>query len=439
VKSKKKFFYLTLAEASMAAKALGFTSGKEYRIGRHQDPRLPSSPNLFYKDEWESFPSLLGKDVVVFYPTLFEASVAVKALGFTSGKEYTIGRHQDPRLPSSPNVFYKDEWESWPSFLDKDVVVFYPTLFEASVVVKALGFTSGKEYRIGRHQDPRLPSDPCVFYKDEWESLPSFLGKDVVVFYPTLFEASVAVKYLGFTSGKEYTMERHQDPRLPSAPYKLYKDEWENWPIFLGTNDCLYPTLFEASMAVKALGFTSVKEYIIGRHQDSRLPSRPHVFYKDEWERWPVFLGKKVASFYPTLFEASVAAKALGFTSGKEYTIGRHQDSRLPSEPHKFYKDGWESWPSFLGKGVFSYYPTLFEASVAAKALGFTSGKEYKFGRHQDLRLPPRPEKVYKDEWESWPVFLCSGLIISYQMIGGKLHQSRGINKHEQTNIYNRI
>lgn len=117
--STQKYFYSMLVEASAAAIALGVTTKSEYRKKRHLDPRLPSDPPHFYKDEWQGWPSFLGKDSKSFYPTSAEASAAALAFGVTTKSEYREKRHLDPHTPSFPPHIYNEEWQGWPSFLSK--------------------------------------------------------------------------------------------------------------------------------------------------------------------------------------------------------------------------------------------------------------------------------------------------------------------------------
>ena len=54
--------YATVAEASEAAQRLGFKSGAEYFRGYEKDPKLASTPNRFYAEDWISWPYFLGNE-----------------------------------------------------------------------------------------------------------------------------------------------------------------------------------------------------------------------------------------------------------------------------------------------------------------------------------------------------------------------------------------
>jgi hypothetical protein len=401
-----KQYYLTLAEASAAAIRLEITSPSEYRDRRHLDSQLPSAPDQRYQDEWKNWPSFFCRVVMELYPTLAEASAAIIALEITGILEYQRKRHLDPRLPGSPWTVYKTEWQGWSSFFGKNPKRLYPSLSEASAAAIALEITSYGEYQVKRYLDPSLPSKPSDVYKAEWQSWPSFLGKEPKQLYPTLEEASIAAKGLEITTSIEYQERRHLDPRLPSSPDRVYKAEWQSWPSFVGKGPKqFYPTLAEASAGTIALGITTSGEYKLQRHLDPRLPSTPSDTYKAEWKGWSSFFGKVVKDIYPTLMEATTAAKLLDIKTLREYRQKRYLDPRLPASPSIVYKAEWKSWPSFLGKKIKKFYSTLAEAAAAVMALGITTSTEYREKRHLDLQLPFNPSSTYKTEWQSWSSF----------------------------------
>ncbi|MCU8075706.1 integrase repeat-containing protein, partial [Shewanella sp. SM29] len=185
-----------------------------------------------------------------FYASLVAAQQSVQALGITSYQEYQQRYREDPRLPSSPNATYSADWQSWPQFLgtaDK----FYPTEAAAQQATQALGITSPSDYQQRYREDPRLPSSPNVIYSADWQSWPQFLGT-ADKFYPTLAAAQQATQALGITSQPNYQQRYREDPRLPSSPSATYSADWQSWPQFLGTADKFYPTVAAAQQATQA-------------------------------------------------------------------------------------------------------------------------------------------------------------------------------------------
>ena len=295
-------FYPTLAEASQATIVLGITTSAEYKRRYKEDPRLPANPNVVYKAEWQGWPHFLDKPKEPFYRTLTEASQATIALGITTRAEYKRRYKEDPRLPAEPNAVYKAEWQGWPHFLDKPKERLYRTLTEASQATIVLGITTSAEYKRRYKEDPRLPANPNVVYKAEWQGWSHFLDKPNGPFYRTLTEASQATIALGITTHAEYNRRYKEDPRLPSNPNAVYKAEWQGWPHFLDKpKERLYRTLTEASQATIALGITTRAEYKRRYKEDPRLPAEPSAVYKAEWQGWPHFLDKPKERLYRTL------------------------------------------------------------------------------------------------------------------------------------------
>lgn len=89
-----------------------------------------------------------------------------------------------------------------------------------------------------------------------------------------------------YTESKEY---------LPSNPSKIYKEEWVSWYDFLGkdrSHRIEWPTYRQASEIVRGMHIKTRREYAKKyKNASVKLPSAPHVTYKDEWISWGDFLG----------------------------------------------------------------------------------------------------------------------------------------------------
>ena len=229
--------------------------------------------------------------------------------------------------------------------------------------------------------------------------------------YPTLAEASAAAISLGITSSAEYQSRYKKDPCLPSNPPRHYASEWEGYPSFLGNPEqdrkrrkCFYPTLSQASAAAKKLRIKDSAEYKRRRKEDRKLPSEPYNYYREQWKGFKDFLGQPEK--YRTLAEAKVATRRLGIKSAKEYQKRYRKDPRLPSNLHQTYKSEWTGVSDFFGKPEPKFYPTLADASAAAIALGITTGTEYQQRYQEDPLLPASPRTQYPAEWRGFPDFL---------------------------------
>ncbi len=223
--------------------------------------------------------------------------------------------------------------------------------------------------------------------------------------YPTWQEASVSAMKLGCKFISNYEANYRMDPRLPSAPERLYPD-FPGYPTFLRGKEKPYSDCKEASKGAKKLGFKTRKQYITNYKTDPRLPSDPSLHYKGRgWPGWNIFLQDKEArKFYPDCKSAMRAVQALKIKTKNDYKAKYTLDPLLPSTPNQIYsKKGWPGWYEFLGKQ--KKYPTWQESSQAVGRLGIKTIPDYKKKRVCDTRLPANPYQSYPD-FPGWPIFL---------------------------------
>lgn len=156
--------------------------------------------------------------------------------------------------------------------------------------------------------------------------------KTTLYTYP---EAKVAVLALGIEDGRDYRVRRRQDPRLPSLPFKYYAGiGWTNWFEFLGKKKPdLYSTYVEAQTAVLALGIKDSPDYKIRHGEDPRLPAMPSTFYAGAgWTDWFDFLGKKKPDLYSAYVDARAAAQELGIKTQSEYYSRYREDPSVGAD-----------------------------------------------------------------------------------------------------------
>jgi signal recognition particle subunit SEC65 len=170
--------YSTCEEVKRAVQRLKIKTSTEYQKRYKKDPRLPSKPARF--KGWISWPNFFGKPTPDFYPTYKEAKRAVQRLNIKASAEYFKRYKEDPRLPSTPNAFYKDKgWIDWFNFFGKPTPDFYPTYKEAKRAVQRLNIKTSTEYPKRYKKDPRLPSNPDKFYKNKgWIEFLDFFRKE---------------------------------------------------------------------------------------------------------------------------------------------------------------------------------------------------------------------------------------------------------------------
>ena len=124
----------------------------------------------------------------------------------------------------------------------------------------------------------------------------------------------------------------------------MYKD-FPGWTVFLGNE--FYGTWQEANMAAKRLGVVRRLEYIHRYKQDPKLPSAPHKAYRD-FPGWTVFLGGKKRKFMLHGKKLVMLREEWGHRRGRNIAKSAKKDPKLPLNPEYTYQD-FPGWRIFLG------------------------------------------------------------------------------------------
>lgn len=408
--------YLTLAEARQAVGYLCIKTMKEYQKRYSEDIRLPKYPNKFYSKDWpvkKGWGYFLKQRIRIIYPTFSEAQKAAVGLRINSYTEYIKRYKEDSRLPYSPQLNYRNEWKpenGWDNFLMKDEKVYYSTLAEAQRAVASLDITSHIEYRKRYKQDPRLPSSPKVFYSNEWplkHGWDIFLKRKNKIFYQTLTDFNKAILRLGISSQREYLLRYKEDPRLPAQPEKVYYNEWfliNKEETFWGKS--YYRTFLEAKQATISLGITSRGEYLQRYKEDPKLPSAPNVFYADDWSKLPSFCDFYTPDSINTFTLLVQAVKALNIKNSREYRKLRDKYSQLPSNPKRSFPSEFIDWYYLCNIPKPYKYKKLQQLVIKNKINTIAKYKKWR-ASSKDLSIPSNPHEsiYYKDEWINWYVF----------------------------------
>ncbi len=345
--------------------------------------------------------SVLERNKQERYASWQEASAAAKKLGIKTRFEYEKRYKEDPRLLAKPQDSYSD-FPGFPVFLGtgkKKLTMrkgsdLYPTWQEAGKAAKALGIT-GWEGENGYESKYKLDPRLPSSPRKFYSDFPGIIKFLSPGIYATLEEASDAVAKLGIKNRLEYVEKHAQDPRLPRFPARCYPD-FPDWDLFLA-NARYYLNWKTAAAAAKKLNIiNSELDYYENAFLDKKLPPHPDKHYRD-FPGWHIFLSQ----YYDNWKEASEATKKLNnIKSEEDYHKKAFSDKKLPPNPDKFYKD-FPGWKVFLT----NYYVTWQKASVAAKALGIMTGAEYYAKYTLDPKLPPNLGSFYKD-FPGWKKFL---------------------------------
>ena len=107
----------------------------------------------------------------------------------------------------------------------------------------------------------------------------------------------------GVTSARKFDKYKRENkflprnfPRLPDEYFKR-RGTWKGWRDFLGYPDQKKNSPFvayrDASRICKMNNIRNSRDYRNWKERPVSLPARPELTYCDEWEGWPIFLGKK--------------------------------------------------------------------------------------------------------------------------------------------------
>jgi len=204
-------------------------------------------------------------------------------------------------------------------------------------------------------------------------------------------EAQKIVQKAGIKTQTEYRNWKERPNNIPSTPDRTYKNEWNSWGEFLGTDFLSYK---EAQKIAQQVGIKTYREYRNWKERPSNIPSTPNTVYKNEWNGWGEFLGTDFLSYK----EAQKIAQQVGIKSKTEYRNWKERPSNIPSTPNTVYKNEWNGWGEFLGTGFLSYK----EAQKIVQQAGIKTYREYHNWKERPNNIPSNPDRIYKNEWNGW-------------------------------------
>ncbi len=374
-------------------------------------------------------------------------------------------------LEKIKNEIHTKGWEetskiSWMPFL------------EAREIVRKQGFKNFQMYRDWKERPLDVPSNPNSIYKlDGFTTFEDWLGKeDDITKRREYWPFKKARKWMhrvnkvNKKTGKLYiqsqkmfnkylkiSRKRQKDrdftiiglPKniaplpleIPSKGDKIYEDEWDGLPDFLGyeriaDQNRVYKKFKEAKRYIHKQNLKGYKEWI--KFRDSKIfpidiHKHPKKYYRKDWKRWGDWLGEK--DFY-TQWELNELQSKVSFNEVHKFVIKLKLKSEieyrkfckrqmpekglppvwLTAKPDRKYKGvGWKDWPHFLKgkrKVIFMSYE---ECSRHLQSLGVLKGPtdyaRYRKGVFKGLpkapnNIPSVPKNIYKDKWKNWPQFL---------------------------------
>ncbi len=261
------------------------------------------------------------------------------------------------------------------------------------------GISSTTEYFDVYDSHPGWPSNPAHTYKDQWVDWPTFLGKEKKEFlsYENLQKA---VKELGIDSVTVYKKECKNYKGWHANPERFYKGVWKSWPDFFKKEAVSKLSFMELKKAVLESGVTSQREYYEVAKKHPSWYASPNVAFKDEWLGWDDLLGREKKTFLP-YNQLATEVRVMKLENRDEYLKEYVKHLGWPSNPNTTHKDQWVDWDTFLGLEGYISYDEL-KSQVAS--LGITSREAYKLEYPKHKNWPSDPANYYKKtaQWLDW-------------------------------------
>lgn len=212
---------------------------------------------------------------------------------------------------------------------------------------------------------------------------------------------------------------------LPIAPNSVFID-WKSWGDYLGTG-----TLQVMKRKENYLSYEESKKYLKENYNIKNsleyrkitfpyfISSKPYRIYSN-WKGWEDYLGYKSNIRRNIQYLDYESAKKwvkenLDIKSGKDYMIKSRDENFpifLPRKPCRVYKDF--KWSYFLehlkNKKPNDFYMKYEDSIKIVHSLKFKNTKEWREwckNKTDDLiKIPSSPDKVYKDKWTNWYIWL---------------------------------
>lgn len=160
----------------------------------------------------------------------------------------------------------------------------------------------------------------------------------------------------------DHCREGLRPPNIPGDPSTYYKETgWIGWGEFLNTGrasnaeknkEGYFKSYEETKLICVKWGIRTIadwREFARSGQRRHDIPAAPDVVYKDKgWTRWSEFLAPKYLKFE----EARLEVRKLNLTGNKgwrAFSGSGERPSNIPANPERVYKDQWTSWPDFLG------------------------------------------------------------------------------------------
>ena len=315
------------------------------------------------------------------YEAYIKARKLARTLKLKNLQDWNIFRQNnksDKRIPSNPQLTFKEFWKGWGDFLGNNNESLkykkYRPFEDAHDFVKKqkIESVSGWKQFIKQNKLPLdIPRLPDLVYKNKgWKGYGYFFGTGTIaphkIVYRKFKDAKFFAQSLKLKSSTDWNkfVKTNQKPNdIPNAPHmcRQYKNDWKDWGDFLGTNTIAsinkeYKSFEDARKFVSSLklnSFADWQRYCKSKNKPHDIPYHPERKYRKDWVSFEDFIGVSYKKNFLKFGEAKKQVKNLNLnTSGwREYVKSGNKPSNIPSNPDKKYLNkGWKGWADFLSK-----------------------------------------------------------------------------------------
>ena len=307
---------LTFNECKKYVHSLKLQSEKGWIELRRNDEipyNIPGTPDKFFKrtGEWKGMGDWLGTGRVANYNIEFyefeKCREIVRKLNFKNVEDWRKNsKDLDKRIPRVPTSTYKEKWISWNDFLGTNNVYSfnvrekYYSYEDAVKYLSSKKLNSLKEYEefLSINNIDFLPKNPGQAYKKYYNDKYEYLSIPKIDFF-NYHESKKYIQKQNLNSQGEFDEAKKNNTiseRVPTNPWRFYKNQWEGYGVWLGTGRIAnqnkeFYSYSELQSIVKKKNIKSSDEYnsFVKISKDKMIPKSPQTHFKN-WKSWGHFL-----------------------------------------------------------------------------------------------------------------------------------------------------
>lgn len=442
---KKVPYWRPFAEARTFVQARELKNEDEWRAycksGRKPSD-IPADPRSVYAAGFRGLGDWLGTGNVRNrnWRPFAEARAFVHTLELQNLAEWMAycksGKKPDD-IPSNPSKTYRAEFKDLGDWLGTGFVATrsrtYRPFTEARSFVHTLGLKNSDEWRVycqsGKKPDD-IPGYPQNVYGAEFKDLGDWLGTGFVgtrnrVFLP-FTEARAYIYTLGlktYVEWRGYCKSGEKPENIPTNPNVVYRDEFEGWGDWLGTQHIAnqkrqYRPFAEARAFVHTLDLKNRAQwmaYCASGKKPGDIPTNPRSTYKGHFKSLGDWLGTGFVHYrdrrYRPFEEARDFIHALELKSRAQwvaYCISGEKPDDIPADPRRTYGGEFKDLGDWLGTGyVHTHnreYRPYEEARSFVRSLGIKNEAEwyaYTKSNKKPDDIPVSPRSTYGADFKS--------------------------------------